>query len=235
MRQLSVITIHPRIVEAYRAFGVLRAAQEAGQAEIVAFDLRDFAVDRHGSVDAPPYGGGDGMVLRPEPLRAALAAATRPTASRPWVILTSPQGRPFDQKVAARLAASAADLVFICGRFAGVDQRFIDRHVDEELSVGDVVLAGGELPALLMIEATLRLLPGVLGHPDSAAQDSFAAGLDGGLEYPLYTRPAVFDGLAVPDVLRSGDHQAIAAWRRDMAKERTARLRPDLIVPHQRP
>ena len=151
--------------------------------------------------------------------------------SKRRVVLTSPAGKPWTHIEAARFAAAGEDLAFICGRFAGVDQRFIDAYVDEQFSCGDVVLSGGELPALMMIDAILRLIPGVLGHAESAAQDSFAAGFAGGLEHPLYTRPPVFEGRSVPEVLLSGDHVKIARWRDDEARKRTAALRPDLAKP----
>jgi len=227
MRSFAVITVHPAFITAYAQFGALSAAAAKGVATVQAIDLRDFAVDRHGSVDAPPYGGGDGMVLRPEPLQAALASLPQ----RPLVVLTSPGGRPWTQREAEAMAADSRPVAFICGRFAGVDQRLIEACVDVEFSCGDVVLTGGELPALMMIDSVLRLLPGVLGHAASAVVDSFAAGCQGGLEYPLYTRPAEFCGRKVPPVLLSGDHAKIAAWRHEQALLRTQRLRPDLLAP----
>lgn len=223
--QIAVLTIHPDFIAAYQRFGVLRAARERQVATVDAVALRDFAVDKHGSVDDRPFGGGDGMVMRPEPLAQALASL----GGKRRVILTSPAGKPWTHREAARLAAAGDDLAFVCGRFAGVDQRFIDAYVDEQFSCGDVVLSGGELPALMMIDSILRLLPGVLGHPDSAKQDSFADGFAGGLEHPLYTRPPVFEGRAVPEVLMSGDHEKIAVWREDEARRRTAVMRPDLL------
>jgi tRNA (guanine37-N1)-methyltransferase len=227
---IHLITVHPKIVTAYAAFGVLRAAKDKGIADVLPIDLRDFAVDQHGSVDDKPYGGGDGMVLRVEPLAQAIESLPK----RPRVLLTTPAGVPWTQRTAeaevARLA-KGEPLAIICGRFAGVDQRFVDLFVAEDghYSVGDVVLAGGELPALMMAESMLRLMPGVLGHPDSAAQDSFAAGCGGGLEYPLYTRPPDYRGMGVPAVLTSGDHKAISKWRSDEATRRTKMLRPDLL------
>lgn len=225
VRRFSVITIHPGFITAYGQFGALRAAHAKGLAQIDAVDLRDFAVDRHGSIDAHPYGGGEGMVLRPEPLAAAIDALPE----RPLTILTSPAGRHWQQRDAEKYALATRPLAFVCGRFAGVDQRFIDTYVDAEYSCGDVILAGGELPALMMIESILRLLPGVLGSEDSAATDSFAAGCQGGLEYPLYTRPPEFRGLKVPEVLLSGDHARVEAWRQEQGQERTRQRRPDLL------
>jgi tRNA (guanine37-N1)-methyltransferase len=226
MRKLYVVTVHPRFVDAYKTFGVVRAAQEKRVAELHAIDLRDYAVDKHGSVDDSPYGGGDGMVMRPEPLAAAIEALPE----RPKVLLTSPAGKPWTQAEAVRLSQETGPLLIVAGRFAGVDQRFIDRYVDEEFSAGDFVLAGGELPALMMLDSMLRLLPGVLGHQDSAHMDSFAPGFAGGLEHPLYTRPPEFQGLAVPPVLLSGDHEAIKAWRMAESRRRTEERRPDLYA-----
>jgi len=219
-----LVSVHPRFISAYFEFGVFRAALTSGGARIDAVDLRDFAVDAHASVDAAPYGGGDGMVLRPEPLRDAIAKW--PGAH---VVTTGPAGRKFTHVDAARLAAMTKPIVVVCGRFGGIDQRFLDRHVHEEFSIGDVVLSGGELPGLAIVDASLRLLPGVLGHPDSASADSFGTGCDGLLEGPLYTRPPEFEGMRVPDVLMSGDHALIHAWRKAASLERTARLRPDLL------
>lgn len=225
MFDVSLITVHPRLVEAYSAFGVLRAALEKNLARVAAIDLRNFAVDRHGSVDAPPYGGGDGMVLRPEPL----ADAVQSLSIRPKVLLTSPSGKRWTQREAERWVTDLAPLAIVCGRFAGVDQRFIDAYVDEEYSAGDFVLAGGELPALMMVESMLRLLPGVLGNDKSAQLDSFSPAFAGGLEHPLYTRPEEFQGKSVPEVLLSGDHARIEAWRQREREARTRRLRPDLL------
>jgi tRNA (guanine37-N1)-methyltransferase len=207
---------------------VLAASKANKVFEVRPVVLRVFAVDLHGSVDDHPYGGGDGMVLRPEPLAAAVEAVTESEGRAPTVILTSPAGTPWTHVEAERFAADAAPLLFVAGRFGGVDQRFVDQFVHHEYSVGDVVLAGGELPALMMAESILRFLPGVLGHADSAALDSFSPALDGGLEHPLYTRPLEFRGARVPDVLLSGDHERIATWRRDAARSRTADRRPDL-------
>ncbi len=225
MRRFYFLTVHPDFIGAYSGFGAFKAATVKGIAETKAVALRDFAVDRHGSVDDHPYGGGDGMVLRPEPLAEALKSLP----VKPRVILTSPVGRVWTQHDAEHHATDPQPLAFVCGRFAGVDQRFIDRYVDAEYSCGDVILTGGELPALMMVDSILRLIPGVLGNPESPRCDSFADSLDGGLEYALYTRPPIFEGEAVPPVLMSGDHSAIAKWRAEDAAKRTARLRPDLV------
>jgi tRNA (guanine37-N1)-methyltransferase len=234
--QFHVITIYPDFVTAYSRTGVFRAAHDKRLATVAPIDLREFAVDKHGSVDDHPYGGGDGMVLRPEPLAAAVkSVAGAAAATSPYVVSTSPGGKPWTGAEARKLLALQRPITFACGRFAGIDQRFVDRYVDVEYSAGDFVLAGGELFALMMIESMLRYVPGVLGHGESAAQDSFEAAFDGGLEYPLYTRPPTFEGESVPPVLLSGDHAAIAAWRLKMARQRTARSRPDLLSETRKP
>ncbi|MBC7660613.1 MAG: tRNA (guanosine(37)-N1)-methyltransferase TrmD [Chitinophagaceae bacterium] len=224
VRTFAFITVHPAFIEAYAKFGVFRAAERASIA-IQPINLRQFAVDKHGSVDDAPFGGGDGMVLRPEPLVAALEPFTRPRK----VFVTSPSGRPWTQADAALHAASGDDLIFISGRFAGIDDRFLALYVDEEISLGDFVISGGELACLTLADSVLRLIPGVLGNQQSAKEDSFGTELDSLLEYPLYTRPLEFEGLTVPDVLLSGDHKKIAEWRRAEALKKTERLRPDLF------
>jgi len=224
-KQYSIITVHPRFVNTYRDFGVLRSAIEKFAATVSVVDLRDYAVDKHASVDAAPYGGGDGMVIRPEPLRDALAAMS----IKPYVIYTSPSGKRWTQADVQRLATMDQPIAFVCGRFGGVDQRFIDQYVDEEFSLGDFVVSGGELPVLMMLDSIVRLLPGALGNEASSGSDSFASGMQGMLEYPLYTRPPEFEGHSVPEVLLSGDHEKIRRWRNEQSFERTKRLRPDLL------
>jgi len=209
--QLTYISIHPSFIASYFGFGVFRAATAKSLASVSNIDLRDYAVDDRGSVDDRPFGGGESMVLRPEPLTAAITALKN--AGECQVILTSPKGRPWQHADALRFAKADKNLVFICGRFGGIDQRFIDRFVDDEFAVGEFVVSGGELPALMMGDAILRQIPGVLGNEASAVLDSFAEGLGGKMEYPLYTRPEVFLGERVPEVLLSGDHKRIAAWR----------------------
>lgn len=228
-RHFSFITVHPKIVEAYGAFGVLRSAAQASLAEIAAIDLRNYAVDKHASIDASPYGGGDGMILRPEPLRDAVQAE-QARIGQAKVIFTAPGAKLWTHADAEHHARSGENFIFVCGRFGGVDERFIRRYVDYQYSLGDFVCSGGELPSLLMLDSILRFVPGVLGHGESAQNDSFGTGCDGGLEFPQYTRPPVFEGEAVPAVLTSGDHAKIASWRRAAAQEKTARLRPDLRV-----
>jgi len=228
---ISVVSVHPKFVAAYSEFGALRAAIAACSLDFRSVDLRDFAVDRHASVDDSPYGGGDGMVLRPDVLASAVAAQIPVDADKSsiHVIATAPGAKRWTQADASRLVAMGKPLVFICGRFAGIDQRFLDHHVDEEFSIGDFVVSGGELPVMAMVDSIVRMLPGALGNVVSARDDSFSKGMRGLLEYPLYTRPAVFEGIKVPDVLLSGDHKSIRKWREEKALERTRRLRPDLL------
>ncbi len=224
MRSFSFVSIHPGFIESYMKFGVFRAAQKQG-IDFRAVNLREFAVDKHGSIDDAPFGGGDGMVLRAEPL----AAAVRSLPSPAKVIVTSPSGRPWTQADAERYAQSNENIIFIAGRFAGIDQRFLDSFVDDDVSLGDFVVSGGELPSLLLADSILRLIPGVLGNAQSFKEDSFGSEMNGLLEYPLYTRPLEFEGQKVPDVLLSGDHAAIQKWRKDEALKKTKRLRPDLL------
>jgi tRNA (guanine37-N1)-methyltransferase len=218
----DVVTIFPEFFDSPLRAGLLGKAVERGLLEVRRHDLRDWTHDRHRTVDDTPFGGGAGMVMRPEPWFEALDDLLREGPAR--VILLAPDGRRFHQAAAARLAAEPR-LVLCCGRYEGIDERVRSR-VDEVISVGDFVLAGGEPAALVVLDAVARLLPGVMGNASSATDESFAAGL---LEHPQYTRPAVYRGLEVPAVLRSGDHGAVERWRRDQALERTRRLRPDLL------
>jgi tRNA (guanine37-N1)-methyltransferase len=230
--RVDVFTIFPDVITGYCGASILGRAREVGVLDVRVHDLREGAGDPRRSVDDSPFGGGAGMVLRAEPLFRSVESV--PDLPRPLYLL-APGGRRFDQEVAAELAAGGDGqrqprrddgFSLLCGRYEGVDQRVADHLVDGELSVGDYVLAGGELAALVVIEAVARLLPGVLGNADSAADDSFGGGL---LEYPQYTRPAEFRGWSVPMVLRSGDHGAVAEWRRTQGLLRTAARRPDLL------
>ncbi|HVL92986.1 MAG TPA: tRNA (guanosine(37)-N1)-methyltransferase TrmD [Acidimicrobiales bacterium] len=223
--RIDVFTIFPAMVDAYLNESLLGRARRAGLLDVTVHDLRSGATDAHRSVDDAPFGGGAGMVLAPGPVFAAVEAVAPP---RPLLLL-GPAGRRFDQALARDLAATAADGGFslLCGRYEGVDHRIVEHLVDEELSVGDYVLAGGESAALVVIEATARLVPGVLGNAASSESESFTDGL---LEEPQFTRPADFRGWQVPAVLRSGDHEKVAAWRRAAALDRTRRLRPDLLA-----
>jgi tRNA (guanine37-N1)-methyltransferase len=227
--RIDVVTIFPELFEPFRSTALLGAACAQGIVELRSHDLRNWTRDRHRTVDDTPYGGGPGMVMKPEPLVEAieaLAGAKEDATERTALVLSmSPQGRRLDQARVEELAREP-HLVLVCGRYEGIDQRVIDLAVDEEVSIGDYVLAGGELPALVLIEAVTRLLPGVMGNPASAESESFQHGL---LEGPQYTRPASYRGREVPAVLRSGDHAAVARWRAERAQETTTRRRPDLL------
>ncbi|MHB8408653.1 MAG: tRNA (guanosine(37)-N1)-methyltransferase TrmD [Acidiferrobacterales bacterium] len=222
--KIDVISIFPPMFEALTAYGVTGRAIENGLLDVTVWNPRDYTTDRHRSVDDRPYGGGPGMVMRPEPLAAAITAAR---AGNPGagVVYLSPKGRRLDQAGVLELAARDR-LILVAGRYEGVDQRVLDTEVDEEWSIGDYVLSGGELAAMVLIDAVARHLPGVLGHEQSAQQDSFAAGL---LECEHYTRPEVFAGRAVPEVLLSGDHERIRRWRLKRALGQTWLRRPDLL------
>jgi tRNA (guanine37-N1)-methyltransferase len=219
--RIDVFTILPGVVEAFVAASLLGRARQRGALDVRVHDLRSTATDPHRSVDDAPFGGGPGMVLMPEPVFASVEAVRPP---RPLFLL-GPGGRRFDQRRAGELARSEG-FSLLCGRYEGVDERVRAHLVDEELSIGDYVLAGGEVAALVVVEAVSRLVPGVMGNEASAGEESFADGL---LEYPQYTRPARFRNWDVPEVLRSGDHAAVVRWRRAMALARTVALRPDLI------
>jgi len=219
----TVITIFPDLVRAFLGHGLIGRAVETGALAAKIVDLRDHAHDRHRTVDDVPFGGGGGMVLKPEPLFEAVEAHKQPGDH---VILLSPQGAPLTHALVADLAARPG-LLLICGRYEGVDERVRAALVDREVSIGDYVLMGGELPALVLLESVARHLPGVLGNETSAAQDSFVRGL---LDHPHYTRPQEFRGLKVPEVLVSGDHGAVARWRRREALVATYAKRPDLLA-----
>ena len=220
--RIDVLTIFPDLVRPWTEASLIGKAGRDGLLDLRVHDLRSGTTDPHRSVDDTPFGGGAGMVLRPEPV---FTVVEREAPPRPLLLL-GPGGRRFDQAWAAELACSSG-FSLLCGRYEGVDQRVADHLVDGELSLGDFVLAGGEVAALAVIEAVARLVPGVMGNLESADEESFAAGL---LEYPQYTRPAEFRGWEVPDVLRSGDHGRVARWRRAQALRRTLDRRPDLIA-----
>lgn len=224
--KFDIVTIFPNFFDGPFEHGIVRRAAEAGVVEIGVHDLRSWTSDRHHVVDDRPFGGGAGMVLKPEPLVAAAESLKlAPEAGRAVVVLTTPQGKLFDRTEARRLA-TYDQVVLLCGRYEGVDERVVETVVDEELSIGDVVLSGGELAACVVVDAVTRLLPGALGCDRSAAEDSFEDGL---LDCPHYTRPAEFRGLAVPEVLLGGNHGEIARWRRRRSLERTYRRRPELL------
>ena len=233
--RIDVVTLFPELVTLAAGFGVTGRALERGLWQLGVWNPRDFTDDAHRTVDDRPYGGGPGMVMLAEPLERALAAARAAQAgagvARPRALYLSPAGAPLTHAKVIELAHGAAGgLVIVAGRYEGVVQRLIDREVDEEISVGDFVVSGGELPALLLIDAVVRQRPGVLNDAESALQDSF---VDGRLDCPHYTRPEVWRGVAVPPVLLSGDHAAVRRWRAAQALLRTARCRPDLL--HSRP
>ncbi|MCA9539869.1 MAG: tRNA (guanosine(37)-N1)-methyltransferase TrmD [Myxococcales bacterium] len=216
-----VLTLFPGIVQAYAGEGILARAVERGAVQVETVDIRDFTDDRHRTVDDVPFGGGAGMVMKPEPIARAIESVG-PVDAR---VLLTPSGRPFEQADAHRYA-KLDSVLFLCGRYEGVDQRIRDDFIDDALSVGDYVLSGGELAALVVLDATMRLLPGVLGNADSLSSESYTDGL---LEHPHYTRPAQWRGRPVPEVLLSGHHGRVGEWRRRESLRRTARLRPDLL------
>ena len=245
--RIDIVTIFPAFFESTLQFGVVARALSAGIASVHTVDLRAFTHDRHRTVDDRPFGGGEGMVLKPEPLTDAIeslgiAAKDARDTTKESVVLLSAQGAPFTQAMAHELK-SLERLVFLCGRYEGVDERVNAMHCDREVSIGDYVLSGGELGAAVMLDAVVRLLPGVLGNPDSTHYESFGVASDseggsgplavspsaGLLDYPHYTRPAEFRGMGVPEVLASGDHLLIRKWRRQEALRKTAANRPDLL------
>ena len=221
---VHVVTLFPELVAAVGQCGVVGRAVSAGQVRLSCTDPRDFAEDRHRRVDDRPFGGGPGMVMQYAPVVAAIRAA-REAAPRARVVLMSPQGAALTQKRVAALAREP-ELVLVAGRYEGIDERIVDAEVDEELSLGDFVLSGGEIAAMAVIDSIVRLLPGALGHAESAVEDSFSDGL---LDWPHYTRPAEIEGRGVPAVLMGGDHAAIARWRRREQLGRTWQRRPELL------
>ncbi len=219
--RVDVITIFPEMFHGVLGVSMMKRAQEHGAVEINVVNLRDFAHDRHQSVDDRPYGGGAGMVMRPEPIFEAVESLAD---NESYVILLSPQGRTFSQAIAEELICHR-HVVLICGHYEGVDERVRSTVADDEISIGDYILTSGNLPAMVMIDAMVRLMPGVLGCAQSTLEESFADGL---LEYPQYTRPEEYRGLQVPEVLRSGNHGKIRQWRENQAWDRTQARRPDL-------
>ena len=225
--RFDVFSLIPEVMEAYLQASVLGKALSSGLVSVRLHNIRDYASDRHRTTDDVPYGGGGGMVMKPEPIFAAVEKVLGESMGSVPVILLSPQGRVFDQAIARDLA-KVPRIALICGRYEGVDERVAMHLATEEISIGDYVLTGGELPALIVMDAVARLIPGVLGDQDAPSKDSHAEGL---LEYPHYTRPAQFRGWKVPEVLLSGDHRLIEAWRREQSLTRTQERRPDLLRP----
>jgi len=223
--RFDIITIFPEMFEGFRSGGIVNRAVAKGLVEVAVHDLRDFAAGRHRQVDDRPYGGDEGMVFKPEPVFAAVESV-RGSAAEPPVVLLSPQGRVFNGRVAEELARHP-QVILICGRYEGIDERVAESLATDEISVGDYVLTGGELAALVVIDAAARFVPGVVGKEESVRHDSF---VEGRLDFPHYTRPREFRGMKVPPVLFSGDHAKIDAWRRRKALEKTLERRPDLIA-----
>jgi tRNA (guanine37-N1)-methyltransferase len=220
--KIDVLTLFPAMFAGPLDESIIKRAREAGRLDLAIHNLRDYAHDRHKTVDDRPFGGGPGMLLKPEPIFEAVETLAR-EATR--VILLSPAGRPFNQAIARELAG-VEHLLMVSGHYEGFDERVREQLADDELSIGDYVLTNGALPVMVIIDAVTRLLPGVLGDDDSARDDSFSQGL---LEYPQYTRPAEFRGMKVPEVLLSGNHAEIARWRAEQARQRTKERRPDLL------
>lgn len=221
--KIHVLSLFPPMFEGVFGSSILNKAQEKGAVELAVIDIREYSENKHKQVDDYPYGGGAGMVLKPEPMFNAVEAITE--GRKPRIILMCPQGERFTQKKAEELAQEE-ELVFLCGHYEGYDERIRKHLVTDEISIGDFVLTGGELPAMTVVDAVVRLLPGVLGQEDSHIQDSFSTGL---LEHPHYTRPADYRGMTVPDVLLSGNHAKIEAWREEQSFKRTLERRPDLL------
>jgi tRNA (guanine37-N1)-methyltransferase len=227
--RFHILTIFPEFFAGPFDHGVLARANASGLLEIRVHDLRNWTYDRHKTVDDRPFGGGEGMLLKPQPLFEAVETIWPERNARQRVVLLSAQGRSFNQAVAREYAA-LDELLLICGRYEGVDERVAEHLADEELSVGDFVLSGGELAAAMVVDAVARLLPGVLGNEDSSRNESFSGENEGFLDCPQYTRPAEFRGWKVPDVLLGGNHKEIERWRRAASREKTERLRPDLVA-----
>src|SRR3989344_6469074 len=226
--KISVITLFPSVISTYLNTSIMKRAQKKGLIQVEVIDLREFGTGKHKSVDDTPYGGGAGMILRADVLADALKSITKKTSTinhKLYTIFTSPSGKTFNQQNAKDLS-KLSHIVLICGHYEGVDQRFIDKYVDEEISVGDYVLTGGELPALTVIDATVRLLKGVLEKEEATRFESFENNL---LEHPHYTRPENFEGEKVPEVLTSGNNQKIADWKKEKSLEKTTKIRRDLL------
>ena len=224
MMNFVVLTIFPEIFESFWAHGIIRRALDHNKISTTVINIRDYATDRHQMTDDRPFGGGNGMVMKPEPLAGAIHAAKKDKDAAKTILLT-PQGRTFDQNIARELVP-CGELIMVCGRYEGVDERVCHEFIDYEISIGDYVLTGGELAAMVIIEAVTRLIPGTLGGEDSAEKDSFSDGL---LEHAHYTRPRKFEGQGVPEVLLSGHHREIASWRTESSVMRTLLKRPDLL------
>lgn len=223
--RIDILTIFPEVVNSYMSSSIMNRARDKGALEFYAHDLRNWTDDFHRTVDDAPYGGGQGMVMMPEPLFKAIEAISALDGRCPYIVFTTPAGRVFKQQFAQEFSTHER-ILFVCGRYEGIDQRVIDHFADDEISIGDYVLTGGELAALTVSDAVVRLLPEVLGNELSSVEESFSEGL---LEYPQYTRPAEFRGYEVPPVLLSGNHGEVAKWRAEQSYNRTQTRRPDLL------
>jgi len=231
MLRIDIITIFPDFFREPIDYGIVKRARAAGLVSIIAHDLRQWTTDKHHIVDDRPFGGGDGMILKPEPIFAGVEALTGTSKRQDFsrdtrVVLLSPQGRVFSQSIAQDLSDNCSQIVLLCGRYEGVDERVAEALVTDEISIGDYVLSGGEAAAMVVIDAVVRLLPGALGSDTSAVNESFSTDI---LDHPQYTRPPDFRGMKVPDVLLSGNHAEIERWRKEAAVLKTARTRPDLL------
>jgi tRNA (guanine37-N1)-methyltransferase len=224
--KFDIITIFPELFDGVLACGIVRRALQSGLIEVRVVNLRDFTSDKHRTVDDRPYGGGEGMVLMPEPLFNAVEYCRgEKGGGEAQVILLTPQGKPWTQEMAIEFA-TIPHAILVCGRYEGVDQRVVDSLVDREISIGDYILTGGEIPAMVLLDSMVRLLPGALGNRESARNESFCTGF---LDCPQYTRPAEFRGMSVPEVLLSGDHARIDRWRREQALQKTRECRPEMV------
>ena len=226
--RFHIVTIFPEFFEGPLQHGVVARAQQAGRLDIRIHDLRNWTYDRHRTVDDRPFGGGEGMLLKPEPLFEAVESIVPERTDRKRIVLLSAQGKLFDQRMATEFSA-LDELLLICGRYEGVDERVAEHLADAEVSIGDYVMSGGELAAAVIVDAVARLLPGVLGNEESSRNESFSEGNEGLLDCPQYTRPAEFRGWKAPDVLLGGNHAEIRQWRRAASLAKTERLRPDLL------
>ncbi|MFO7821178.1 MAG: tRNA (guanosine(37)-N1)-methyltransferase TrmD [Lentisphaeria bacterium] len=223
--KIDILTLFPEMFSGPFEYSMIKRARDRNCVELRIINIRDFATDKHRTVDGPPCGGGPGMVMRPDILAKAVRSVQTPEAR---VLLMTPQGSPFTQARARELSEQQSHLIILCGHYEGFDERIRQALIDEEISIGDYVLTNGGIAAVVVTDAIVRLLPGVLGDADSAAQDSF--GIDNRLDFPQYTKPAEFEGMMVPDVLLSGNHKKITEWRRQQAEERTRARRPDLLA-----
>ena len=229
--QWHLLTLFPELFEPFIATSLIGKAQGKGLVSFARHQIRDFATDKHRSVDDTPYGGGEGMVMKPDVLYSAWQRAREGAPEKTLTVLMSPQGQLFDQPMARELTTWSR-IIVVCGHYEGVDERFVEKCVDREVSIGDYVLTGGEIPAMVVADGVTRLIPGVVGNERSITEDSLEGGL---LKFPVYTRPRQFEGFAVPEVLLSGDHQAISTWRKERMNERTQRKRPDLWLRRPKP